>query len=205
MKKVLLITFLLTTVVFPHLTWADSPLTSTAISEAYQDVKIVKKAIKSKGLLNKKLMKYLANPKKPIDVKIALVNELGWVLDGKDNASIFWKYLQKKHDYEDRKDFLAKADGELMICMAYVKALDNYQNVTEALSYARRAKSKNKVSYTVNIVCALIEAQKAFDRDWCKTYQITNEVRTNAVLQKDMKEEAIQIIFDYMDLYKEYC
>ena len=70
---------------------------------------------------------------------------------------------------------------------------------------AQKAKLKKKNSYTINIICALIEAQKAMGSDWCEVYNLTNNVRINDALQIDMKEDAIKIIFEYMDLYKDYC
>jgi hypothetical protein len=70
---------------------------------------------------------------------------------------------------------------------------------------ARVALKKNPSSYTCQIVVALILAQEAFDTDWCKVYQLTDAVRNNTALQKDMEEEAIRIIFDYMDIYSGEC
>ena len=43
------------------------------------------------------------------------------------------------------------------------------------------------------------------DDNWCEVYTLTNDVRTNENLIKDMREEAVAIIFEYMDLYKDYC
>lgn len=181
---------------------ADSPLTSTDISEAYQDFRIVKIASKQEGLLTKRLMRFLTKNKKPIELKLAVINELGWSLDGKNNAELFYEYLKQKKNIEDIKD--ARAD--ILICYAYLKALDNYHDVKDAMYYARRARAKEKNSYSINIICALIEAQNLSDSySWCKRYKKTNEVRENKSLNKDMKDEAIKIIFDYMDLYKRYC
>ena len=86
--------------------------------------------------------------------------------------------------------------------MAYLKALDDYFDVDEAIVYAKKATGKNKNSYTTNIICALIEAQKAMGSDWSEVYNLTNNVRLNRSLNRDMKEEAVKIIFEYMDLYK---
>ncbi len=86
--------------------------------------------------------------------------------------------------------------------MAYLQALDNYFDVSQAIIFAEQALTKNPKSYTFNIICALIKAQLAFDSDWCKVYSLTNEVRLYESLFKDMDEEAIKIIFEYMDLYK---
>jgi len=83
--------------------------------------------------------------------------------------------------------------------------MDNYFEVDDAIRYAKMAKEKKGESFTVNIICAIIESQKEMARDWCKVYQFTNDVRNNSVLKSDMKEEAVKIIFDYMDLYKSSC
>ena len=101
--------------------------------------------------------------------------------------------------------FTKKASGELIICMAYLKALGNYFEVDDAVLLAQKAKKSNPKSYTVNIICALIEAQKAMDNDWCEVYELTNRVRENKALIDDMNEVAKNEIFNYMDLYAHYC
>lgn len=184
---------------------ADSPLTSTAISAAYKDVKIVQQAAKANGRLTTELINYLAKKKNPIDVKIALINELGWDTEGKTNAAAFWNYLQEKKKYKSMDDFLRSASADMIICLAYLKALDDYLDVQESITYAQKAKAKNGGSYTIQIICALIEAQSAMDSDWCEVYKLTNNVRINESLKRDMRPEAIDIIFEYMDLYKDEC
>ncbi len=62
---------------------ADSPLTSTEIYKAYDKLPIIQLAGNSKGLLTEELIKYLADNGNPTDVKIALINRLGWDIKGK--------------------------------------------------------------------------------------------------------------------------
>ena len=181
--------------------FADSPLTSTNFSKAYKDSEIIQLASKTEGKLTIELMDYLSNNKNPIELKIALINELGWSFDGQNNSTIFYNYLKEKSKLED----INEADANILICYAYLKALDNYFDVEDAIIYAKKAKSKNEKSYTINIICALIEAQKAMDSDWCEVYNLTNNVRINNTLKQDMKKDSISIIFDYMDLYKDEC
>ena len=180
---------------------ADSPLTSTNFSKAYKDSEIIQLASKTEGKLTIELMDYLSNNKNPIELKIALINESGWGFDGQNNSTIFYNYLKEKSKLED----INEADANILICYAYLKALDNYFDVEDAIIYAKKAKSKNEKSYTINIICALIEAQKAMDSDWCEVYNLTNNVRINNTLNQDMKKDSISIIFDYMDLYKDNC
>lgn len=180
--------------------FADSPLTSAEICNAYKDSKIVQLAATTDGLLNDELMNYLFDSKNPVELKIAVINKLGWNTDNKSNAKVFFEFL-KKNNLKD----INEASADVLICYAYLKALDNYFDVEEAIIYAQKAKLKNDKSYTINVICALIEAQKAMDSDWCEIYKVTNNVRLNKTLVMDMKEEAIEIIFRYTGLYMEYC
>lgn len=192
----------MTGLLFSQTLFADSPLTSTNFSEAYADSKIVELASTTEGILTIELMDYLNQSMHPIELKMAVINEIGWSFNGHNNADLFIEYLQEKNGFKDKDEFLQQASADLLISMAYLKAMDNYFNVAEAVVYAKEAKSKNKESYTINIICALIEAQNAFDTDWSEVYNKTNEVRNNRSLNRDMKEDAVKIIFDYMDLYK---
>lgn len=185
--------------------YADSPVTSTNISTAYKNYEIVVKASNSNGDLSVELLEYLLLPENPIDVKIAMINELSWDVDGKTNSLIFWRYIKEFFDYDDEQDFQKYAHADHLLCMAYLKALDNYHNVDKAIVYADLALVKNKESYTFNIIHALINAQKQMDYDWCQVYLLTHEVRTNDNLIKDMKITAVNNIFRYMDLYKDNC
>lgn len=200
--KTKLILVLITGLLFSQTLFADSPLTSTNFSEAYADSKIVESASTTEGILTIELMDYLNQSMHPIELKMAVINEIGWSFNGHNNADLFIEYLQEKYGFKDKDEFLQQASADLLISMAYLKAMDNYFNVEEAVVYAKEAKSKNKESYTINIICALIEAQNAFDTDWSEVYNKTNEVRNNRSLNRDMKEDAVKIIFDYMDLYK---
>lgn len=200
--KTKLILVLITGLLFSQTLFADSPLTSTNFSEAYADSKIVELASTTEGILTIELMDYLNQSMHPIELKMAVINEIGWSFNGHNNADLFIEYLQEKYGFKDKDEFLQQASADLLISMAYLKAMDNYFNVAEAVVYAKEAKSKNKESYTINIICALIEAQNAFDTDWSEVYNKTNEVRNNRSLNRDMKEDAVKIIFDYMDLYK---
>jgi len=51
--------------------------------------------------------------------------------------------------------------------LACLEALDNYLDVGDAIIYAQKVKKKRENSYTTNIVCAIIEAQKAMNSSWC--------------------------------------
>lgn len=180
--------------------FADSPLTSTPFYEAYQEEKIVQLAVNAAGVITPKLMKYLSNPKKPIALKLALINALGWDVDGQNNAALFYDYLIARK----KQNELANDNAELQICYAYLKAMDDYFEVEEALEYANRARS-NSSSYAVHLVASLIEAQQKMDSDWCGVYLASDQVRNNSELHLDFNPGASAIIYNYMERYADYC
>lgn len=83
-----------------------------------------------------------------------------------------YKYLLEKYNYKDANELLEQASTDLLIRLAYIQAMENYFNVDEPLIYTKKAKAKNSESYTINIISALIEAQKAFDSDWCEVFNL---------------------------------
>jgi hypothetical protein len=185
---------------------ADSPLTSTDLASAYRNEKIVNTAETANGFLTDELMQYLNGKSNPIYLKIAVINKLGWNINGKNEAEVFWNFLQKNNKFKSFEDFKKKGTAEQLICYAYLKALDNYNDVEEAMAYAQIAVKKDKkASYTLNIICGLIEAQYYFNGNWCMVWKSTNKVRNNKKLNVDLAPEAIKNIFEYMDLYKDQC
>lgn len=200
MKKFLLIpVFLLVHLSEPA---ADSPLTSTSFSEAYSNLEIVRKASNSEGILTDELLTYLMQ-NHPIDVKMALINAIGWDINDKNNAEKLRKQLFKR--YGGRAAFMQSGSADELLCLAYLKAMDDYFNVDDAIPYAKKAVAKKSQSFTVQVIAALIKAQKAMDTDWCTAYEITAAVQNDESLNRDMRPQAVQIIYNYMKGYAEYC
>jgi hypothetical protein len=200
--------------------FGDSPLTSTNFSEAYTAEPIVMAAGRARGKITKQIMDYLVDGSKPIDVKVAAINKLGWDIDGKSNASLFLEFLRENSTdsavraFEPIPDSIGFAiqdplienlGADELLCYAYLLALDNYFSIDRAMLYAEMAVQKNPESYTFCMITALIQAQKAMDTDWCEVYKTCEYVRADPSLKRDMKDEAIAIIFEYIDAYKEYC
>lgn len=184
--------------------FADSPITSTPFSKAYRNEAIIILASNAHGKINTELMDYLLS-KNPIEIKVALINELGWEGEGKINANIFLGYVMSTKGYMTEDELQRKAKPEELLCIAYLKAMDNYFDVNKAIAYADLALSKNSRSYTFQLISSLIKAQAAMEHDWCAVYSLADRVRMNKDLRMDMKAEAYKIIFEYMDEYKNYC
>lgn len=185
--------------------FADSPITSTKIADAYLDEPIVAAAANANGVIDDELMEYLSSEFNPVDVKMAVINKLGWKISGQNNSKLYIEYLMKEGGYSSEKKLLKKGSADELLSVAYLKAMDNYFEVDEALKYAERAVKKNRVSRTFQLISSLIKAQKAMDSNWCAVYQITDGVRKNKRLMNDMRTKAVDIIYDYMDIYGESC
>jgi hypothetical protein len=204
MKKTIL-SLLFTVLVTVQFLRADSPITSTPFWEAYKTEKIIAVAMQASGSLTNNLAEFLISKKNKIAVKMAVINCLSWDMNGKSNSDFFLKYLIEKNIYTDQDNFKSEGRADHLLCMAYLKAMDNYFSVNDAAIWADLALAGNNKSYTFAIIHALIHAQLQFDNNWCLVYMVTHSVRTNDKLKKDMNDEAVVIIYDYMDLYKEYC
>lgn len=186
---------------FSNLSYADSPLTSTTFYEVYSDYEIVKKA-KESGVMNEEFANYLHSKNNPIDVKAALINALGWDFNGKYNAEIYCSIVYYKNVKEMKN---MKLSGDELFCIGYMQVLDDYFHPEKGIPFLNKAVKKIKSSYTVAIINALAEAQKAMDDDWCEVWKLIENVNSSENIEKDMREEAIEIIMDYMRGYKDYC
>jgi hypothetical protein len=190
---------------FSSHSFADSPLTSTQFYKAYGSLPIIQDASKSKGILTEKLMRYLSDPSHPIDIKVALINRLGWDINGKHNANLFIKFLQKTKGYQSIKDLKERASSHEILCIGYLLAMDNYKDVKEALIFSNIAATKETKSYTIQMINALILSQTFSYGNWCKKYEVLQKVKTATNLTIVFKSEASDIIFQYISSYKTYC
>lgn len=224
MKKSLLL-FSLILFCLGNYCFADAPLTDTDISAAYETHVLVNTNLHADTRNNTfdfsdkvpKWITYVASDEIPLDVKIAIINKLGWKIIGDNKAKMFAEYLEfnsAKGDLYYSNERVAKImiekdlSKDLLICLAYMMALDDYYNMEFPLILAEKAREKNQEakSYTVEIIYGLIQAQDAFlNNDWCGTFRATDRVRKDNTLKKDLREGAIDNIFEYMDLYKKNC
>jgi hypothetical protein len=215
-KKISLIIGLLIT----SIAKADSPLTSTNFSTAYSSEQIVMAAARARGKVTKQIMEYLIDETKPIGVKVAAINQLGWDINGKNNAQVFINFIQEKRDasdtisisYIDQAEFntdsisgfnIERLNADELLCYSYLMALDNYFVVDEAVELAEKAVQLKPDSYTFCIITALIQAQHISHTgaNECEISKICKSIKNDPTLKKDLNEQAIKIIYEYMDSY----
>ncbi len=169
---------------------ADSPLTSTDIWEAYQDMPNVVLARKVR-LLDSELGAYLLSPIS-IDRKAAVINALSWDIKGKDNAQRFRKLLEEKYC---TPQFDSRLSAQESFCLGYLMALDHYQDVSAALPYLEAARKALPKSFTVAIVTALAQAQQTSDFEAATA--IVQRVLQNRSLRQDLRGRSRELIAEY--------
>lgn len=204
MKKIIIVVFALFAIGVTK-SWADSPLTSCDFAEAYADEPMVALASTVKnGNMPKNLVDYLCDAKSPVDVRLAVINQLGWE-DEMAFCNQLFDNLSRRHGVRDENSLAAKLDAGTLAVYAYAKAMGDYFNVTQALALARQAvkKDTNK-SFSVALVAGLIDAQYQMDLEWGDVYKVVNKVLADTSLRVDMRLTAVNMIMAYINIYKEY-
>lgn len=206
MKKLFILIILISQYAF-----ADSPITSTDFYKAYMDVPLVQEALNSKGKITNEMIEYIYADTNPLEIKLAIINAVGWKFKGLKNSRKLFAYIMKKKKY--KVDFLGKqtafyvnATSDELICYAYMKALDNYFDVSYALSVAGKALKKSPKNFSVNMIYNLIKAQGlSLHDEYCYAANIFGTLKNNPNLILDMKKESMSFIFEYMDYVDRDC
>ena len=191
--------------------FADSPLTSTDFYHAYLDVPVVASYVESE--MNEDIFNILHSDEYEVDVKVAIINAMGWTFEGQDNAAVYMYF------YIDASglDAVASDDmsGEELLCLAYMVSMDDYFSMSpiepggsgvfgmSGVELAEAAAERTPDDFTVRLISALILSQKAMDSDWGKIYEVVDFVMKEALV-RNMRDEAIDNIMDYIGLYSGY-
>ena len=185
--------------------WSDSPLTSTHFADAYSEHPMVQMADQMmQNDIPTTLLNFLADKNSPIDVRLAVLNKIGWNFDGTMVGAQLGEYLMGRYGAKSEKKLAKKLDAGTLAVYAYAKAMSNYFNVTVASELGHQAVKKNKnKSFSVALISALIDAQVYLDSDWGMMYKVVADVLHDGSLNLDMRQEAIDSIMEYINLYNE--
>lgn len=204
------IILLLTFGVF-HGVFADSPLTSTEFYSAYMNVPLVQEASKSKGRMSEEMLAYIENDQYPLDIKLAIINALGWNQEGKDNSKLFLKSVinKKRYHAEIGGDFIAfkwHASRDELICYAYLKAFEGNCSLDDAYAIASEAIRKHPTYFSVNMIYHLIKAQGLSNvGEYCYASKLFISIKAIPNIKLDMRKEAMKDIFTYMNEIGNNC
>jgi len=191
------------------LMWADSPLTSTNFAEKYNDHPMVKMALNmdkdSEADVPVSMLDFLADKKSPIDVRLAVINAIGWNFYGRTSGQQLYDYLSTRYKAKTADKLAKKLDAGTLAVYAYALAMSNYFEVQEAQDLAHKAVKKNKAkSFSVAFIASLIDAQVHLDGDWGMVYKVVNDVLHDGSLHLDMRQDAIDSVMEYIGDYKGY-
>lgn len=210
MKNLLLIFSLL---VGYGIGFADSPLTSTDFYRAYLDEPIVKKAADNPKQLTDEEMAYLFDDSNPLDIRLALINAIGFdpekrLMTIMDYQSYITSNIdRKKYNLPEDKiitmdDIVSRVSPDQMAILTYMAALANHFNMMFAYNYAEQSMQNPVSKQSFMFPMAIVWAQLKFDMgEWDAIYPTMEYLFLNTE-EKDMRPEAVEIIMDYINLYK---
>lgn len=192
-------------------TFADSPLTSTDFYQVYLDVPVVAAYVESE--MNEDIFNVLHSNEYELDVKVAVINAMGWTFEGQENAAVYMYFYFNVSGL----DVVAPDDmtGEELLCLAYMVSMDDYFNMSpiepggagvlgmSGIELAEVAAERTPDDFTVRFISALILSQDAMHIDWSEVFGIVDFVMKEALV-RNMRDEAIDIILDYIGLYSGY-
>ncbi len=185
-------------------TKADSPLTSTQWWEEYYQQPIIQTA-KTNGF-NETIQNYLCDNKNSIDVRLAVVNCQGWDFEGYNRFKPLLETYRKLYKLQGLTDeqVLKSISPQTRCVFAYLLALDNYFDITQALSIAKSAWEQEPTSLAISMIYGLISAQYMMDNlQDDEIYPLVAGFAYNEHLKKDMSDYAVEQIMDYINLYKD--
>ncbi|MEQ8190052.1 MAG: WD40 repeat domain-containing protein [Candidatus Eremiobacterota bacterium] len=195
--------------------FADSPLTSTEFYNAYMDIEQVKNA---KGAtLNEDIFNFITDPYEPLDVRIAVINAMGWNINGTDNGRIFIDLMARKLNKVPGKIKISDLSSEEILCLGYMLSMDDYFTLSPSsetggevetsapMTLVKKAALQKPDNFTIQLIASLVKAQSLLssESEWGNIYLTVNRV-VSSDLEKNMRKEAIGIIMDYIGSYKEY-
>ena len=197
--------------------YADSPLTSIDLTEGYENDEMVQYAKAAGGDLDDKLINFLLDDNNALSRRLVVINAIGWeegitesraydfLVALSDQLSMDLEMFTANNP-EDLKDLVS---GETFLCLAYIAALENHLEspaVLFDLTEVAYNDAQVRKSFTAMTVIGLIRAQHFMDYDWCTVYEQTDVLRQNkSSFKMDLSKEAYNNVFEYMDLYADYC
>ncbi len=182
--------------------FADSPLTSTRFYQHYIDNPLVYEASETHDL-SWDMAEYILDANNPVAIKVAIVNALSWGDKAESNYAGLVSIAMDVKQPPSASKLFNVLDGKTLICFAYMKALSDYFDVKEALKIAKMAQKKDKDSYCVNFIAALILSQDNFRQEkWEKIYSVLDEVNNTTWRNDDLSDEAAASVMEYINEYR---
>ena len=188
---------------------ADSPLTSTDLIAGYGSLPELKET--AGGVLTPELASKLTGDILNRGEKVAIVNALGWVFEGKQNAAIFRDALVSKYGptvVQEGRVHVSDLTTDELVVLGYLVALDNYFLPSESVGYLEAAALREPRSLAVAVVRGLVRAQLSGDLglSGCSIWQAVAAPLTRPQrFETDLALVSLRQPKSYMELYRENC
>ena len=202
---------------------ADSPLTSTDLAAAYEDlleVRVARRWKRAEGFV----LDFLLG-ESPLDQKLAVVNALGWNVDNQTNSVLFVRGIAQRENLALEKVTVKDMTADDRVVLGYLMAMDNYFDMppltqltdssTQLSPTFQRTYPEDLLSFAIaedpsnfsaQFIASLVEAQRSFPRSWCDVYLETAWVLDRfPVESRNMRPAAVDKAMEYMNLYQSYC
>ena len=197
---------------------ADSPLTSTDLTPGYENLAIVRQ-LQINKTMNQDVVDFLLSGAS-LDQKAAVINALGWNIEGQNNGELFLQGLLRKKRMKSIQQLQLKdLTAEDKFVLGYLLAMDDYFNLSpldaksrqgvltatplELLSQSAFALPDD---FTVHFVKSLVEAQLNLSNSWCSIYLAPTEVlRLFPENRRNLNPQAVSKAMEYMNLYRDNC
>lgn len=186
--------------------FADSPVTYANFYKKYKTPLVEKTLPSDKGSLDSNIqaIEYLVDDSVALDVKLAIINKLGWTFKGHKRTHFLGEALKKKHGWQSIDEIETKGSADELVVYAYLLANDNYFDVEQSLDYVKLALQKKTKSYAIHFIHTLLEAQQIQDSSLCGIYREYTKLDKTG-LDIDIDEDAIANELSYMKSYKKFC
>jgi hypothetical protein len=190
----------------PAVAHADSPLTSTDLHSAYDDVPMVQTAVKASTQdddrpvddMTEELATYLDDATNPLDQRIAVINALGWSFGGKHDAEAFSAFI---FGVPLNKLDLTKLRPDELLCVGYLQVMDDYFHPKHGLAALAAAQAAMPHSLLAALILGLARAENDMDDSFCKAGKDVSPLWSDHTMTKDLRDGAITSIKGYMDEY----
>ncbi len=179
---------------------ADSPITSTPFFQAYYDGAIVTYAA-GKKVMDKTIADYLSNDNNPIDVRMAVINAMGWDIAGRNNTELFLTQVYAGKETFDMDDL---TPGQKLV-VGYMTIMDDYFKPEAGLPYIEAALKDMPNSKTAHIIYALAKGQQVMGTDFCEVWKVYDSNVNKSGLNSDFSLSGEILVADYINIYKESC
>jgi hypothetical protein len=184
---------------------ASKPVTLTDFHAVYSYLDEVGHVL-DHGLIDGRIIAFLADQNNPIDEKAAVINALVVKNNTHSNALSFKQYMARKYREKWENLDLNKLNAEELFCLGYMTILDDNGNSSNGLPILEMAEQKNPFSYTISLFRALASAERSIALgNPCEGWKTCNQVKSNTSLRNDLDASISTLIVDVMESYKNDC